>query len=101
MNIPAGPADRAQIPPGKPKLAEGARMRYDPARQRIVLLLPERAVFLNETAAEILGLCDGTRTVPELVAELKRRYPHAEVEADVLELIETAAARRWIQWAGR
>lgn len=73
-------------------------MRYDPVRQRVVLLLPERAVFLNETAAEILRLCDGTRTVPEIVAELQRRYPTAEVEADVLELIETATARRWIAW---
>lgn len=82
----------------KPALANGARLRYDQVRQRFVLLLPERAVLLNETAAEILRLCDGTRTVPDLVAELQRRYPGADVEADVVELLDRAAARRWIRW---
>jgi pyrroloquinoline quinone biosynthesis protein D len=82
----------------KPRLAPRARMRYDGVRKRFVLLLPERAVLLNETAAEVLQLCDGTRTVAGLIAELQRRYPGADLGGDVLALLGTAATKGWIEW---
>jgi pyrroloquinoline quinone biosynthesis protein D len=63
-----------------------------------VLLLPERAVMLNATAAEILQLCDGARTAAELVAALERRYPGADLRGDVAELLAQALERRWIEW---
>jgi pyrroloquinoline quinone biosynthesis protein D len=85
-------------PEGKPKLLPKTRMRYDKVRQSHVLLLPERAVILNSTAAEILELCDGTRTVPDVVGALERKYPGAEVRADVVELIHEAEKKGWIEW---
>lgn len=41
-----------------------------------VLLLPEReeACVLNHQAAAILQLCDGTRTVGDVIAELRTRF---------------------------
>lgn len=41
-----------------------------------VILLPdgERACVLNPQAAAVLQLCDGTRTVAELVTELQYRF---------------------------
>ncbi len=85
-------------PEGKPKLLAKTRMRYDKVRQSHVLLLPERAVLLNSTAAEILELCDGTRTVPDVIGTLERKYPGAELRADVAELIRDAEKKGWIEW---
>jgi pyrroloquinoline quinone biosynthesis protein D len=82
----------------KPTLLSGARMRYDEVRKRHVLLLPERAVLLSDTAAEILRLCDGGRTVAELIDALEQKYPGAALRADVVELLDQAVARRWVQW---
>lgn len=82
----------------RPKLRPKGRIRYDPVRQRFVLLLPERAVLLNEAAAEALQLCDGTRTLSSLIELLQRRYVSAEVQADVAELVSAAVAKAWIEW---
>lgn len=82
----------------KPRLAARARMRYDGVRRRFVLLLPERAVLLNQSAAEVLQLCDGTRTLAGLIAELQRRYPGADLRADVMDLLGTAETKGWIEW---
>jgi pyrroloquinoline quinone biosynthesis protein D len=82
----------------RPKLLPKARLRYDDVRQRHVLLLPERAVMLSVTAAEILQLCDGARTGAELVETLEQRYPGAELRGDVAEFLGEAVKRRWIEW---
>jgi pyrroloquinoline quinone biosynthesis protein D len=67
-----------------PRLWRLARLEYDPVRQKHVLLYPEGAVLLNDTGAAILELCNGTRTVDEIVTILSERY-HADVSADVNE----------------
>jgi pyrroloquinoline quinone biosynthesis protein D len=63
-----------------------ARIDYDPVRQRRVLLYPEGAVMLNDTAAEILALCDGRRTIDDIASTLGEKY-HADVTDDVLECL--------------
>jgi coenzyme PQQ biosynthesis protein PqqD len=68
----------------RPKLWKFARVQFDEARQRNVLQYPEGAVLLNDTAAEVLALCDGTRTISEIAAVLKERYG-----SDVLNDVET------------
>ena len=39
-----------------------------------MLLTPETVSVLNGTGADIVELCDGRRTVAEIVAELRGRY---------------------------
>jgi pyrroloquinoline quinone biosynthesis protein D len=56
------------------RLAPHVQLTYDPARERHVLLAPETVSVLNDTGATILGLCDGERTVAEIVMELHGRY---------------------------
>jgi pyrroloquinoline quinone biosynthesis protein D len=84
---------------GRPRLRAKARMRYDSVRRSFVLLLPERAVLLSDTAAEILRLCDGSRTAAAVVAVLQDRYHDASVPGDVREFLQQAAHKGWIEWA--
>ena len=76
----------------RPKLWKFARVQYDEARQRNVLQYPEGAVLLNDTAAEILALCDGERTVTEIAAALEQRYG-ANVLDDVQSYLSQLADR--------
>jgi coenzyme PQQ biosynthesis protein PqqD len=55
----------------RPRLAPHVRLTFDPAREQHVLLSPETVVVLNATAATVLDLCDGERTVAAIVAELR------------------------------
>jgi pyrroloquinoline quinone biosynthesis protein D len=76
-----------------PRLVTGARLRYDEVREEHVLLIPEGAVRLNPTAAEVLGLCDGERSLDDIVGALSARYDGADVRDDVLELVDAMAQR--------
>jgi len=76
----------------RPRLVDGARLQYDDVREEHVLLIPEGAVRLNDTAAQVLELCDG-RTLDEIAAVLSERYRGADVTDDVRELVDTMGER--------
>jgi pyrroloquinoline quinone biosynthesis protein D len=71
-----------------PRLATGARLRYDEVREEHLLLVPEGAVRLNPTAAEVLELCDGERSLEDIVGTLSARYEGADLGDDVRALVE-------------
>ncbi len=71
----------------RPRLVDGARLQYDDVREEHVLLVPEGAVRLNETAVHVLELCDGRRSLEEIAATLSQRYSGADVAGDVRELL--------------
>ena len=77
----------------RPRLVTGARLRYDEVREEHLLLVPEGAVRLNPTAAAVLELCDGERSLDEIVAVLSARYEGADVGDDVRELVDGMAER--------
>jgi len=77
----------------RPRLVTGARLRYDEVREEHVLLIPEGAVRLNPTAAEVLELCDGERSLDAIVGELSSRYNGADVRDDVQQLVDAMTAR--------
>ena len=77
----------------RPRLVTGARLRYDEVREEHVLLVPEGVVRLNPTAAEVLGLCDGERSLDDIVGALSTRYEGADVRDDVQELIDAMAQK--------
>lgn len=81
----------------KPRLRSPARLKYDKARQTDLLLLPERVVALNPTAGAILWLCDGNRTIAQIIAELETRYEQADLQADILELLTQAKDKGWLE----
>ena len=71
----------------RPRLADGARLQYDDVREEHLLLVPEGAVRLNATAAAVLELCDGARSVEDIAVLLGGRYAGADVTDDVRELL--------------
>jgi len=79
-------------PGAYPRLWRVARIEFDRVRQRPVILYPEGALFINDTARAILELCDGTRSVAEIASLLGERY-QADVRADVAEFLEGMIAR--------
>jgi len=83
-------------PDSVPRIWRLARLDYDPARKRPVLLYPEGAVLLNDTGREILELVDGARTVAEIAALLGERY-QTDVTADVTDYLSHLAERELIQ----
>ncbi len=85
-------------PEARPALWRVARLDYDRVRQRPVILYPEGALFINETARAILELCDGNRSVAEIAQVLGDRY-QADVLADVVEFLAGMRDRGLVQVA--
>lgn len=81
----------------RPRLRSPGRMKYDKARQSDLLLLPERVVELNEAAGAILWLCDGQRTIADMIGELEAKFVQTGLEDDIMEFIASAAERGWLE----
>jgi pyrroloquinoline quinone biosynthesis protein D len=79
-----------------PKLAPHVRLRFDATRNQSVLLSPESVAVLNGTSAAILRLCDGRRSVAEVVAELRAGYDGV-VEDEVRAFLARMAAKRYVE----
>ena len=79
----------------RPRLARHVRLSFCRTRQRDILQLPETVVVLHGTGAAILELCDGQRTVAEIVAALGARYENVP-DDEVRRFLTRLAARRWV-----
>ena len=78
----------------RPRLVTGARLRYDEVREEHLLLVPEGAVRLNPTAAEVLELCDGERSLEEIVGVLERAVRRRRPAATTFAGWSTRMAQR-------
>jgi pyrroloquinoline quinone biosynthesis protein D len=73
----------------RPALARGVRLQTDIKTGEPVLLFPEGAIHLSETAEAILKLCNGVTTVASIIESLAKEY-EASPEAlskDVLDCL--------------
>ena len=86
----------AVLSTNRPHLARQVRMEWDPVRNRQVLLAPEGVLVLNQTGATILGLCDGERTVVEIVEELRGQYNRVAGD-EVRDFLARLVAKRWVE----
>ncbi len=77
----------------KPALPRHVKMRHDPARNRWIILAPERVFSPDPIAVAVLELCDGSRTVTEIAEELSRTYsaPQDQILADVTSMLQELA----------
>lgn len=86
----------AVLSTNRPRLARRVRLQWDPVRERQVLLAPEEILVLNQTGSTILGLCDGERTVVEILEELRGQYNHVKDE-EVRDFLARLSAKRWVE----
>jgi pyrroloquinoline quinone biosynthesis protein D len=85
----------AVLSTNRPHLPRQVRLEWDPVRERQMLLAPEGVLVLNQTGAAILGLCDGERTVVEIVEELRGQYNRV-ADDEVRDFLARLVAKRLV-----
>jgi len=83
--------------PEKPALSKLFRLQWEETQNNYVLLYPEGMVKLNQSAAEILKRCDGTRDSAAIVADLESSFAASGLQADVEDFLRIAHERGWIR----
>jgi pyrroloquinoline quinone biosynthesis protein D len=83
------------------RLAPGCRLNTAGGPEDL-LLIPEGALRLKGPARTIVELCDGERTLAEIVMELQRHYPSAQparIETEALALLARLRDRGVLEYA--
>jgi pyrroloquinoline quinone biosynthesis protein D len=82
----------------RPILPRHARLKFDETRQVWVILAPERVLAPDEIAVEVLKLCDGVRSVAEMVDELAAKYAadRADISTDVVAMLQDLADKGFL-----
>jgi pyrroloquinoline quinone biosynthesis protein D len=90
----------SSTPNKRPRLVKRARLHIDPVSGNPVLMHQEEVLMLNCSGYEILRLCDGTRTLPEVIQELENRYQEAGpiLAREVAEYVEAISLKGLIEW---
>ena len=70
----------------RPRLASRARLKFDAVANQEMLLFPEAALLLNETGAAIVRMCDGARSIDQIVEGLAEKFRGADRETLRLEV---------------
>jgi pyrroloquinoline quinone biosynthesis protein D len=88
--------DKAASRPSKVKLAAGRQLQKDSAGNGHILAGPAGIVQLNDSAAAILALCDGSLTREQIIARVLPRSKDDSFAIDVREFLDAAKRRGWI-----
>jgi pyrroloquinoline quinone biosynthesis protein D len=75
------------------------RLQWEPAQDAHVLLYPEGMVKLNQSAAEILKRCDGTRDIETLIEDLQKAFNVPDLGGEVRSFVAEAERRGWLETA--
>lgn len=81
------------------RLSPAATLKHDPVRGAEFLLLPERVVRLNDSAAAILRLFNGKCTLGELIDAMAANMPDQQrqtVENDIFEFVRDCLDKNWL-----
>ncbi|NYT46999.1 MAG: pyrroloquinoline quinone biosynthesis peptide chaperone PqqD [Candidatus Methanofishera endochildressiae] len=73
------------------------RLQWEEAQQKDVILYPEGMVELNQSSAEILKLCDGTRNLDQIVTDLEEKFSTTGLKNDITSFLDVALNNGWIQ----
>lgn len=69
----------------------------------VVILAGKGKLFItNATGRRVLDLCDGTKTLEEIVDLMHSEYPgvdRAQIQSDVEKWLEVASAKGVIEWS--
>jgi pyrroloquinoline quinone biosynthesis protein D len=82
----------------RPILPRHAKLKFDETRQVWVILAPERVLAPDEIAVEVLRLCDGVRSVAQMVDELAAKYTadRANISTDVVAMLQDLADKGFL-----
>src|SRR6195952_2945253 len=82
----------------RPVLPRHARLKFDETRQVWVILAPERVLAPDEIAVEVLQLCDGVRSVGQMVDQLAAKYAaeRAAISTDVMAMLQDLADKGFL-----
>ncbi len=87
-------------PNSQPRFAPGCR--WSTQGEQKVVLFPEGMIRLQGPGQNILELCDGQRTVQEIVTTLSERYAPADpakITEDVSSFLEALQQKRIVDYA--
>ncbi|KAF3977510.1 MAG: pyrroloquinoline quinone biosynthesis peptide chaperone PqqD [Methylococcales symbiont of Iophon sp. n. MRB-2018] len=73
------------------------RLQWEEVQQKDVILYPEGMVELNQSSAEILKLCDGSRKPEIIVADLEQKFSTSGLQKDIFNFLEIALQNGWIE----
>jgi pyrroloquinoline quinone biosynthesis protein D len=81
-----------------PVLPRHAKLKFDETRQVWVILAPERVLAPDEIAVEVLQLCDGVRSVSDMVDMLAEKYAaeRGAISADVIAMLQDLADKGFL-----
>ena len=79
-------------------LPRHAKLRFDETRKVWVILAPERVLAPDEIAVEVLQLCDGARSVADVIDALVLKYtaPREAIAADVIAMLQDLADKGFL-----
>ena len=86
-------------PTSTPRLPRHVKFRFDETRDAWVILGPERVVFPDTIAVEILKRCDGEANVEAIAVDLAQGFDVTveTVRDDVLEFLRDMAEKGFIE----
>jgi len=73
------------------------RLQWEEVQQKDVILYPEGMVELNQSSAEILKMCDGSRKLDQIIADLEQKFAATSLANDITAFLEVALKNGWIQ----
>lgn len=95
-----GARERAVVSPDStPALPDHVRLHHDQARDRWVLLAPERLLEPSEPALDTLRMCDGKTTVQDISNRLGKAYnaPVEQILGDILMMLQDLADKDFLR----
>ena len=94
----AGPRHITFSEASRPVLPRHTKLKFDETRQVWVILAPERVLAPDEIAVEVLRLCDGVRSVGEMVDQLAEKYTaeRGAIATDVIAMLQDLADKGFL-----
>ena len=82
----------------RPLLPRHAKLKFDETRQRWVILAPERVLAPDDIAVEVLQLCDGVRSVEQMIDQFAEKYTadRGAIAVDVIAMLQDLADKGFL-----
>ena len=74
------------------------QFQWEEKQNCYVLLYPEGMVQLNQSAGEILNLCDGSSDIEGINKILCEKFELEDLTQDIKSFLEEAQNRNWISY---